>query len=266
MATRFDTDTAVRSVGEGVFEARISSDWFIGPQPNGGYVAAIVLRAMVATVDDASRPPRSYTVHLLRPAAEGPVRVSVTVERSGRTVSTLSARLEQDGRLIAVGLCAFGVGRGGDLEFADASMPSVPPPSAVEPRPFEERHIAFRQQFDNRWVIGEDGSGEVARTGAWLRLAEGQPLDAVVVTQLMDCWMPSVFVKATERGKVHGPNVPTIELTVHFREPLPLPDDHYLGVFHTDVARDGFLVEDGRLWAPDGRLVADSRQLAIMAF
>jgi acyl-CoA thioesterase len=56
---------------------------------------------------------------------------------------------------------------------------------------------------------------------------------------------------------------PTIELTVHFRAPLPAAGEWVLGVFETKVARDGFFEEDGTLWTEDGELIAQSRQLAL---
>jgi acyl-CoA thioesterase len=57
---------------------------------------------------------------------------------------------------------------------------------------------------------------------------------------------------------------PTIDLTVHFRSPLPLPDSLLLGRFTSTLVRDGFFEEDGQLWAPDGSLVAQSRQLGLL--
>ena len=61
--------------------------------------------------------------------------------------------------------------------------------------------------------------------------------------------------------------VPTIDLTVHIRSPLPHPgladDDRVLALFRTDHAADGFIEEDGLIFAPDGTLLAQSRQLAI---
>ena len=61
--------------------------------------------------------------------------------------------------------------------------------------------------------------------------------------------------------------VPTVDLTVHFREPLPVltmaPEDHCFGRFWTTMSRDGFIEEDGEVWSPDGRLLAQSRQLAV---
>ena len=56
---------------------------------------------------------------------------------------------------------------------------------------------------------------------------------------------------------------------MHFRETLPLAgarlDDWTLAAFRTRVVREGFLEEDGELWSQDGRLLAHSRQLAVLA-
>ena len=58
--------------------------------------------------------------------------------------------------------------------------------------------------------------------------------------------------------------VPTIDLTIHIRE-LPRPDDEwFLAVFSTRTLTDGFLEEDSEIWTPDGRLLAQGRQLALL--
>jgi len=59
--------------------------------PNGGYLAAIILRAMTAELDESARAAPSLTCHYLRPPGAGELRVDVTVERSGRSLSTVSA-------------------------------------------------------------------------------------------------------------------------------------------------------------------------------
>ena len=62
--------------------------------------------------------------------------------------------------------------------------------------------------------------------------------------------------------------MPTIDLTIHFREPLPLvgaqSDDWSLGVFCSSHARAGFIEEDGEIWSSDGILLAQARQLALL--
>jgi hypothetical protein len=87
------------------------------------------------------------------------------------------------------------------------------------------------------------------------------------VAAFADAWPPALFSVAPPGAEI-GP-VPTIDLTVHFRTALPLPgarpDDFHLCVLRTRALHDGFLEEDGEIWSPGGLLVAQSRQLAIVA-
>ena len=42
------------------------------------------------------------------------------------------------------------------------------------------------------------------------------------------------------------------------------PSDHVLGRFSSRLAVAGVWEEDGELWSPDGELIAQSRQLALV--
>ena len=95
--------------------------------------------------------------------------------------------------------------------------------------------------------------------GGWLGLRERRPLDAPAVAMLADAWPPAPWPRLAELAPA-----PTIDLTVHFRAPLPLPDSLLLGRFTSRLVRDGFFDEDGELWTPDGALVAQSRQLGLL--
>ena len=76
---------------------------------------------------------------------------------------------------------------------------------------------------------------------------------------LADAWFPAPWPRLAELAPA-----PTIDLTVHFRTALPLPDSLLLGRFTSSLVRDGFFDEDGELWTPDGTLVAQSRQLGLL--
>jgi acyl-CoA thioesterase len=264
--TRFDADTALEDVSPGVFEGRVDPAWRIVRGANGGHIAAIVLRSMMLSIGD-DRTPRSLTVHFARVPKEAPFRVETNVERSGRTMSTLTARIVQEDKLIAFGLAAFSLPRTGP-EFTELGMPEVPAPEDLEPVADRE-DFPFGRHFDVRRALGPltPSPDNPAETGVWIRLREPRALDHLLVTQLMDAWAPSIFVKLGEGGG--GAGVPTIDMTYHYREALPLdgakPDDWYLGVFRTHTARGGFIEEDGWLWSRDGKLVAQSRQLALLA-
>src|SRR5205823_10781211 len=92
------------------------------------YIAAMIMRALCASVTDRDRAPRSLTIHYARAPEPGPVSITTTLEREGRSLSTLSARMEQDGRLIALVLAAFSRAWSGP-EIAEEPMPQVAPPA-----------------------------------------------------------------------------------------------------------------------------------------
>ncbi|MEE9607167.1 MAG: thioesterase family protein [Myxococcota bacterium] len=265
MSTRFDTDTEVRPTGEGAYEARLDPGWWIVAGPNGGYLAAILLRALGHAVDDASRTPRSLTVHYTAVPQEGRARIETRVERRGRSLTNISGRLLQGERLIAVTLAAFSKPRAA-LELADARMPEVPPPEQCDPR--WEKHIEMHDRYEYRWALGDRpfSNGTQALLGAWIRPAEPRRVDAPLLAAYCDAFPPALFSRVADGALAGG--LPTVDLTVHFREPLPLPDaspdDFTLGVFRTRVAREGFLEEDGEIWSRGGVLLAHSRQLAVV--
>ena len=261
----FETDTAVAPAGDGVWAANVSSQWSVPRGPNGGYIAAIVLRALEAEVADPERPPRSLTLHYLRPPAEGPCEVHVTVERTGRTLSSLSARMVQDGRPMVLALGAFSRDFPSAGDYATAA-PGVPPadrlhrvPDGAGTFPIAQR-VALAPHFGPAPFSG----GDEATAGGWLRLAEPRAADAAAVAFYTDAWLPSPFARLTAPAPA-----PTIDLTIHLRARLPhpamAPGDPVLARFRSTTSRDGFFEEDGEIWAPDGTLLAQSRQLAILA-
>ncbi|MGK2948186.1 MAG: acyl-CoA thioesterase [Acidimicrobiales bacterium] len=261
--TRFADDTAVTRITAGHYAATIDPGWWIERGPNGGYLAAIVLRAVLAEVDEPARRPRSMTLHYLRPPVEGPCEVLVTVERVGRGLSTVSARLSQAGRDCIIGLVALGHDRPGP-ELHDHLAPEVPGPDEVEPRPTDGTggpDIPFRQRYDLRPALGSPPftSGPAALTGGWIRTVDHDPVDDVLVAALTDAWPPAVF------SRLDVPiGVPTVELTVHFRGAPSQEPGWCLVRFRTNEASDGYLDEDGEVWSADGRLLAESRQLAVL--
>lgn len=264
--TRFDRDTAVEQIGDESFRARIDRGWWIINGPNGGYVAAIVLRAMILCAGDESRAPRSLTIHYLRPPAEGPVEIVTKLERAGRTLSNVSARLIQGDRLLALAIGAFAQRRVG-FEFCDVQPPALPPPEQCARIRDDFSAVEMHHRYDSRIPAEPPGTrgSDGALIQGWIRLVEPRRVDAVLAAAMTDAFVPAVFKRPN--SSVSGP-IPTVDLTIHFRAELPLPDaapeDFYAAAFRTTAARDGFIEEDGELWSDNGVLIAQSRQLAIL--
>jgi acyl-CoA thioesterase len=261
--SRFTTDTAVTAEGAGRYAATIDRGWWIERGPNGGYLAAVVLRAVLAEVADPSRRVRTITLHYLRPPTEGPCEVAVTIERAGRGLTTASARLAQGGRDCILALVALGVDRSGP-EVHDHPAPPVATPEQLPERsasPPGAPDIPFRHRFDVRAAIGNPPftAGPSAETGGWIRSEDDDPVDDVLLTALTDSWPPAVFSRLEARV-----GVPTIELTVHLRGAPPLVPGWCLVRFRTQEVVAGYLEETGEIWSEDGRLLAESRQLAVV--
>ena len=262
--TTLDDDTALVPAGDGVWEGGIAPGWDTPRGPLGGYVMAILVRGLELAVADPERSARSITTHFLRTPDDGPVTVSAQVERAGRSLSTVSGRLEQDGKLIALALAAYSKPWPSPL-LADATIPDVEPPED-ERRPLQEDFprsdrppFLARMSMQPRFGAAPFSSADRAEVGGWLGLLERRPLDALALVVLADAWFPAPWPRLTGLAPA-----PTIDLTVHFRATLPLPDSILLGRFHSSLTRDGFFDEDGELWLPDGTLVAQSRQLGLL--
>lgn len=259
----FDDDIALRPAGDHVYEGELCRDWWTPRGPLGGYVMALMLRALELAVDDPARQPRSCTMHFLRPPQAGPITARAMIERAGRTLTSVSGRLEQNEKLMGLALGAFSMPWESPL-LDETRMPEAEPargrtserrgvPDGVPP-PFVDRMV-FQHRFGPELFSAADR----AEVGGWLGLREERAIDAAAVSVLSDAWFPAPWPRLRALA-----GAPTIDLTIHFRAPLPIDDTLLLGRFRTRLVRDGFFEEDGELWAPDGTLVAQSRQLALL--
>lgn len=257
----FEKDTAVSETGPGRFSAELSDRWWIGPGPNGGYVAALMLNAMSQV---AAQPPRSLTVHFLSAPSTGPAEIEVTVERQGRSTAFLSARLVQDGEVQGKAMAVFSAERQGP-SFDHTVMPDVPAPEEGEEFDTSQAPVAVFSRFRAVPVLGGAplSGGAKAETAGWLKLKDEQPMTAVLAAAMLDVWYPAPFVALTEPAMA-----PTLEYTVHFPRELPLADepepDWALAHLSAGQAIDGHFSEDGELWSRSGVLLARCRQVALL--
>jgi acyl-CoA thioesterase len=224
---------------------------------------AIVMRGLELAVADPERTARSVTMHFLRVPQPGPVTIRALVEREGRSLSTASARLEQGGKLLGLALGAYSKPWEGPLLPAEP-MPEVEPADGREPiGAIEGRRVPpeFAQRLTMQPRLGSPpfSRAERGEIGGWLGLVEERPVDSLAIAVLADAWFPAPWPRLAELAPA-----PTIDLTLHFRTPLPLPDGLLLGHFTNSLVRDGFFDEDGLLWSADGELVAQSRQLGLL--
>ena len=254
---QFDADTAVESVGPGRFTGELHLRWTIMGVPNGGYVMALPLNASRLLSDHPD--PLTTTAHFLSPTTPGPVEVSAEVIKAGRTTTTISATLSQDGRQKMTMLTTLG-----DLAARQGPTHSyLAPPEFAGP--FETRRSQLIQEFPSNFelripaqVAGGafgDPSGE-PEVGGTIAFADGRSPDLLSLPVMADGFPPVVF------NLGHASWTPTLELTIHFwNHPAAGPVTVWL---HSGVVERGFHDESADLWDSEGRLIARSRQLALI--
>jgi len=242
------------------FAGIIDDTWLVVRGPNGGFLAALLLDAMLQTASEPSRRPRVLSVHYPRVPAAGPIEIHTRVLRHGRSISWLSADLYQDGEVCVVARAAL------SEDWPSLEYSKLEPPTDLAPEQgmeLSEGLPPFTHNFEYRSLFATPGGSDRHDcVGGYIRLREPRPHDEILLAALSDAWFPSTF--AFDSRPVMAA---TLDLTVHFRDPAALdelaPREFLLSVFHSRLATAGFFEEDGAIWTRSGRLLAQSRQLAV---
>jgi acyl-CoA thioesterase len=263
VSSHFDRETALTPLGEGRFAGRVSKDFWVQAGPNGGFLAAVAMRGAMAMVPEPERIARSMHVRFLSAPKDGDVELLVDVTRRGKSMTSLAMRMQQGGKDFLHASAAFSTAFS-PIAFQDCTMPEARPLAECPPVP---KQIELNHRFDMLHAIGPAmRSGERAISGGYLRFADPRPIDTLALSALWDVWPPAVFARAFDQ-RFRGA-VPTVEASVYFRRPVPLPNaslsDYVLARFETTMGHDGFAEESGEIWSQDGLLLAHSRQLCLL--
>jgi acyl-CoA thioesterase len=258
----FATATAVDS-SEHPFTAVIHDGWDVVGNANGGYLMAIGARAMARA---AGQPhPITVSAHYLSPGRPGPVTIDPQIVKAGRRLTTVRATLQGPEKPLIEMLGSFGDINGIEgPERVDASPPDLPPPEDC-PRTVPNPEVGFPPSImgrvdlrlhpdDARFLEGAPSGDPLIR--GWIKLADDEPMDAFGLLLATDAFPPTVF-----NARLPVAWTPTVELTAHIRG---IPEPGWLRCrFSTRFISGGMLEEDGEVWDSTGRLVAQSRQLAL---
>ncbi|WP_214106549.1 thioesterase family protein [Acrocarpospora catenulata] len=258
--TKFDEATRAVRVDENTYDVCLDDGYSIGGPLNGGYLMAVVLRAVV----DASphEHPVSTSVQFLRSARPGPGQVRLQTVKSGRTATVTRATLiSQDVPYLETLITTATLDPDAVPHYRESPATSLPPlDDCVKlPDPKPGSGITLGLQTDLRfdpptigWATGTPTRRPESR--AYFRLAEPQDPDPYVLALAVDA-LPPVTFSAGLRGWA-----PTVELTWHLRA-LPAPG--WLTVTAAGrLISDDWFDEDVEVHDSTGALVAQSRQLA----
>jgi hypothetical protein len=254
------------------YDAQLTAAWQIGDGVNGGLLMSLLANALRSATADGPHPdPLSMSAYYLSASTAGAATVRTEVVRAGRSLTSLACSLTQshgDSEVERIrALATYGdlTGLPPDAHTT-ATPPDLPPVelcvSASDAPPTDAMsQVEFLQRLDLRldpacmgWSVGKP-SGRGLLQG-WLRMADGRQPDPLSLLLAADAFPPVSF----DLGMVGW--TPTLELTVHVRA-RPAPGWLRVKVSTVNVA-GGMLEEDAEVWDSADRLVAQSRQLALL--
>jgi hypothetical protein len=271
MDFELDRGIAVEATGPGEYAATLDRGWVVGGGLNGGYLLAVIGNAIRTELADRGQPdPITVSSYYLTPTVPGPAVVRVRRLREGGRRSTVAASLVQEEggaeveriTVLAVYGSLEGISAEVEREIAPPELPPVE--DCVEARlaPEEVRRIApLLERFGTRldpayvgWAVGEPSRSGIIQ--GWFKLADDRPLDPIALLLVVDALPPVTFDLGLPGW------APTVELTAHVRaQPAP----GWAIVRHaTRNISGGMFEEDCEVWDSRGRLVAQSRQLALL--
>ena len=278
MTFELDRGIALTALADGDFAADLDGGWVVGGGVNGGYLLAVIGNAVRERLLETGHvDPFSVSAHYLSASVPGPATVETRIVRAGGRFSTVAATLVQDVDGVRTPRISA-LATYGDLDSAhdaasDAAaealhlalpVPDLPPREECplsSDAPAEIKKIApLLDRFGTRldpatamWAVGRPSRNGLIQ--GWFELADHRPLDPIALLVVVDALPPVTFDLGLPGW------APTLELTAHVRA-KPAPGWAVVRHYTRTVA-GGLFEEDCEVWDSTGRLVAQSRQLAL---
>ena len=262
---QFENSIIIDKSDENIFSMTPSKDYFVGNTPHGGYLTAVMQKALSLSMPHP-HVINSNTLYLDRTE---PKEISIHVDKiresRGSSVGQVSLIQDEKLRCMMTGICS-------DFNYMNGvnDLETIPPKIFNEKREFfislnfDNKQEGFTPSFIKQtkcdiakqhawWLKNENDLGDEARCAGFISMGEEIP-DQFVLSFYSDFFPPVVMNKYGPLGWV-----PTLSLTTNIRQ-LPTTSELFMDVIAKDLNK-GFFEQDCQIWDLNKNLVATSRQL-----
>ena len=262
---QFENSIIIDKSDENIFSMTPSKDYFVGNTPHGGYLTAVMQKALSLSMPHP-HVINSNTLYLDRTE---PKEISIHVDKiresRGSSVGRVSLMQDEKLRCMMTGICS-------DFNYMNGvnDLETLPPNIFNEKRDlfislnFDNKQEGFTPSFIKQtkcdiakkhawWLKNENDLGGEARCAGFISMGEEIP-DQFVLSFYSDFFPPVVMNKYGPLGWV-----PTLSLTTNIRQ-LPTTSELFMDVKAKDLNK-GFFEQDCQIWDLNKNLVATSRQL-----
>jgi len=262
---QFENSIIIDKSDENIFSMTPSKDYFVGNTPHGGYLTAVMQKALSLSMPHP-HVINSNTLYLDRTE---PKEINIHVDKirqsRGSSVGRVSLIQDEKLRCMMTGICS-------DFNYMNGvnDLETLPPNIFNEKRDlfislnFDNKQEGFTPSFIKQtkcdiakkhawWLKNENELGDEARCTGFISMGEEIP-DQFVLSFYSDFFPPVVMNKYGPLGWV-----PTLSLTTNIRQ-LPTTSELFMDVIAKDLNK-GFFEQDCQIWDLNKNLVATSRQL-----
>ena len=265
---RFQEAIKLEKLEDNKFIVNPDTNYFVGNTPHGGYLMAIMHKALTTILPHSTA--ISSSVQYLDRIDAKSFELEVEIFKASKGSSSGIVKLKQDDKI-----CTTFTGTCSDFEFMKGHDDLQKPLPDIFIEKNKNDYVkmnydkiskgftpSFIQQLeclihpDHAWwnrEIDNKSKDNKARCSAFLEMEGGQP-DQFCLSFYSDILPPVVCNKYGPLGWI-----PTITLTTHIRQ-LPTTSELYADFIATDINK-GYFEQDCNIWDLSGNLVASSRQL-----
>ena len=255
---RFDATLRERwtRAGEDDWRFDMPTGWLQGRSVFGG-ISVAAAAALARRQVDESRLLRTVSSHLMQPLLPGEVHGAARVLREGGSVSFVEVSLAQKGEVTAKVMAVFGKPRDTEVRVGGPTFEGPGPDEGMELPYVEGVTPEFTQHVAMRWTEGTPPffSADEARFAGYCRFRVPAGDDEGILG-LLDAWPPPTLSILDRPAPAS-----TVTWTAHVLS-VPRDFDGWFGFqYETLAGSAGFHTAVGKLYAPDGQLVAFTEQL-----
>ncbi|WP_166836811.1 acyl-CoA thioesterase [Rheinheimera pleomorphica] len=237
----------------------VPAGWGQGRAVFGGMAAALAMAHLLPVIPQ-NMPVRSVSVSFVAPLNAGPASVQRRILRRGKSVIQAQVDIVQDNQVALVLLASFGAARPSAHQLTADTAPQWQTESSLT-LPKQGPVPEFTTHFDYRIAHGQlpFSASPLRQLGGDIRMAghESKQAGILELLALVDAW-PPVSLTLLNQPAPASSLTWTIEFIAH---DLPFSNtDWWRYLAEIDYGADGYHHIAAKLWQPDGKLAAISRQ------
>jgi len=236
----------------------IAEDWLQGRTAYGGLSAALCVETARRAVPDLP-PLRSAQFTLIGPAS-GPLTMTASVLRKGKSAVFVGVDCVGDAGLATRAVLSFGVARNSTIVYENLPMPKVTPLEKSEPFfPGERPFISFQTHLESRLAGGARpmSPGNDPEYLIWFRHRDARARDGLVpLIALADAPPPAAMVMFPQAAPIS-----TMSWSLDMLTDTPETDDGWFLIRSTtETSHQGYSAQNMMLWNTRGEPIIAARQ------